>query len=103
MKEKLEYNGTESYVSDKIARNDLSWFPIQRAMCFADNKQEEEENLNAVIDDKFAVFEKKVIGAIKTSALSRHPESMLKTAQPSGLNSRTNSQYINSRATRGKP
>jgi len=101
MKDPLEYNGTESYVYDKYDRNDLSWFPIQRAMCFADNKQEDEENLNAIIDDKFAVFEKKIVGAIKTNALGRNPENLIRT-QNSGANSRNNS-FVNSRITRGKP
>jgi len=40
-KDSTEYNGIESYVSDKIANDDIGWFPIGRAIAI---KDEDEEN-----------------------------------------------------------
>jgi len=71
MKDKFEYNGTESYIYDKIQADDLSWFPIQRAKSLSEGGQEENEDVNAIINDKFVVFEKKVLPVIKAALISR--------------------------------
>jgi len=70
-KDKFEYNGTESYIYDKIEADDLSWFPIQRAKSLSEATQEEKEDVNAVINDKFIVFEKKVLNVIKAALIGR--------------------------------
>ena len=31
-KNSLDYNGTESFLADRISKDDLSWFPLDRAM-----------------------------------------------------------------------
>lgn len=28
-----DYNGTESYIAKKFKKQDISWFPIERALC----------------------------------------------------------------------
>ncbi|KAM3147610.1 hypothetical protein pb186bvf_000417 [Paramecium bursaria] len=32
-KSDTEYTGTESYVADKVNRQDITWFPLNKAMC----------------------------------------------------------------------
>ena len=50
-KEKTEYSGFESYVADKLEFNDITWFPLNKALSlgeksldFEEEFQEEEEN-----------------------------------------------------------
>lgn len=31
-KEEIDYNGTESYVAEKIKNDDISWFPIGKSL-----------------------------------------------------------------------
>ena len=46
LKSETDYNGTESYIKEKIDGKDISWFPIGRAMILSinDSKNVEEEN-----------------------------------------------------------
>ena len=32
MKEETEFNGTESYIMEKIRKSDISWFPIGKSL-----------------------------------------------------------------------
>ena len=59
-KDKLEYNGTESYIFEKLENDDLSWFPILRAMSLAHKTLEEEKDIKTIVDERLAVFEKKI-------------------------------------------
>ena len=43
LKEERDYNGTESYVFEKLNKNDISWFPIGRAMILTLNQTKELE------------------------------------------------------------
>ena len=72
-KNKFEYNGTESYIEEKIIDEDISWFPIQKAICLSKNVKEKkaEEDLAALMTKKFISFEKKIVTALKRSAVSQ--------------------------------
>ena len=98
MKDKFDYNGTESYIYEKFERKDLSWFPIERAMCLKNNTQDDEEDINAAIGEKLSSFEKKIVTAIKTNANNRNNL----VAGGSGHNSRQPSVYPSAAATKGK-
>ena len=62
----LQYNGTETYISEKLENDDLSWFPIQRAMCLSYASQEEEENVKAIVDEKLVKAEKAILDTINS-------------------------------------
>jgi len=64
---KLDYDGTESYVFEKLENEDLSWFPIQRALCLANSAKEEEEDVKALVDEKLNVVEKKILDTIAST------------------------------------
>jgi hypothetical protein len=42
LKDNSEFDGTESYVADKIKKADISWFPIGRSIKI---EEKNEENL----------------------------------------------------------
>eukprot|EP00828_Plagiopyla_frontata_P005103 TRINITY_DN11995_c0_g2_i1.p3 TRINITY_DN11995_c0_g2~~TRINITY_DN11995_c0_g2_i1.p3 ORF type:complete len:204 (-),score=44.84 TRINITY_DN11995_c0_g2_i1:66-677(-) len=42
-KEKTEYTGIESYIDEKLAEFDHSWFPFQRAISLKDSQEDEEK------------------------------------------------------------
>lgn len=61
-KDRLEYNGTESYIYDKLQSDDLSWFPIQRAMSLAyKTLDDDQEEIKTIVDERLANFEKKLL------------------------------------------
>ena len=51
LKDPKDYNGTESYVSGKLKMNDISWFPIGRALSLS-LKTENTENSNPIKEEK---------------------------------------------------
>jgi len=64
-KDKLEYNGTESYIYDKLQSDDLSWFPIQRAMSLAyKTLEDDQEEIKTLVDERLANFEAKLFNFI---------------------------------------
>lgn len=64
-KDKLEYNGTESYIFDKLQKDDLSWFPIQRAMSLNyKTLEDDQEEIKTLIDERLANFETKLFNFI---------------------------------------
>ena len=76
-KDKLEYNGTESYIYDKLQSDDLSWFPIQRALSLSHKTFDDDEDVKTVIDERLANFEKKFLNLLALNLGGR--ESNLKT------------------------
>jgi len=48
-KEKTEFNGYESYVHDKIEKNDISWFPIKRAKAMLDGEDDEKDTTGIIV------------------------------------------------------
>jgi len=60
-KDRFEYNGTESYIIDKIENDDLSWFPIQRAMSLSENAVELKEDFGKGMIEKLTQFESAVL------------------------------------------
>jgi len=63
-KNELHYSGTETYIFEKYSKEDLSWFPIQKAMCLANTSNEEGEDLKTAIEDKLIAFENKIMSSI---------------------------------------
>lgn len=74
-KEKTEYSGFESYVADKLESNDITWFPLNKALSlgekdldFEEELQEDEENSEEpeVIDKEIVarleILEKEIDG-----------------------------------------
>ena len=52
-KDSIDYNGTESYIKDKIDIDDISWFPIGKAESLENLMQDEtHENKSAKILDE---------------------------------------------------
>ena len=87
---KLDYDGTESYVFEKLENEDLSWFPIQRALSLSNSAKEEEEDVKALVDEKLNVVEKKILDTI---AATNNNQSLLQMS-----NLQLNSSKLKSRA-----
>jgi len=67
-KNKLDYTGTESYVYEKIENEDLSWFPIQRAIILnTTQKEEEEQDVKQIIDEKLESVKTKIFETIAST------------------------------------
>merc|ERR1711998_214588 len=45
-KEKSEYNGVEQYVGECMAKNEIDWFPINRATILDTDAGDDEQKLN---------------------------------------------------------
>ena len=45
-KSPTEYTGIESYVAEKIEKEDISWFPINSALCIKKTENEQQGVLN---------------------------------------------------------
>ena len=52
LKDPKDYNGTESYVSGKLKMNDISWFPIGRALSLSLKTENNTENNNPIKEEK---------------------------------------------------
>lgn len=37
-KDDTDYNGTESFIADKLNADDISWFPFNKAICLEKEK-----------------------------------------------------------------
>ena len=59
-KSSLNHNGTESYVYKKFWKDDLSWFPMKRAMGLKKKQEEEEDKVIEMVNKKLEEFERKV-------------------------------------------
>mmetsp|Transcript_35283 Transcript_35283/g.31725 ORF Transcript_35283/g.31725 Transcript_35283/m.31725 type:complete len:232 (+) Transcript_35283:328-1023(+) len=67
-KHRFEYNGTESYIQEKLSNDDLSWFPILRAKSLSQTlKKDDTEEIADIVDEKLATFEKKMLTALQTA------------------------------------
>ena len=42
-KDNTEFNGTESYVYDLIIREDIKWFPVDKALCISEDSFNEQD------------------------------------------------------------
>lgn len=68
-KPKLDYNGTESYIYKKIKSDDLSWFPMNRAMSLSDSGGDDEnDDVKKLIEEKLSQFEGRICAAFGISA-----------------------------------
>lgn len=59
-KNPLDYNGTESYIAEKLEQEDLSWFPMNRAMSLASTEGEDDEDMKKLIDERLSKFESRI-------------------------------------------
>ena len=66
-KNRLDFTGTESYVCDKFENEDLSWFPIQRALSLVSSDKEEEEDVKAMVEEKLSAVQKKILDTIAST------------------------------------
>jgi len=66
-KKKLDFTGTESYVYEKFENEDLSWFPIQRALSLVNSDKEEEEDVKAMVEEKLSAVQKKILDTIAST------------------------------------
>jgi len=82
-KDKFEYNGTESYIYDKIQADDLSWFPIQRAMSLKDNAVEIKEDFGKEMIDKLSVFENQILNGLYNAKKTASTQKVLQHAKSS--------------------
>jgi len=57
----------ESYVDEKFNNEDLSWFPIQRALSLVNSDKEEEEDVKAMVEEKLQAVQKKILDTIATT------------------------------------
>jgi len=39
-KDKNEFNGTESYVYELIEREEIKWFPVDKAICIVEDEDD---------------------------------------------------------------
>jgi len=63
-KDPLEYNGTESYIAEKLENEDLTWFPLNRAMSLDLKDVKEERNVMSIVSEKLHNFELKLNEAL---------------------------------------
>lgn len=47
LKDSTEYNGTESFCSDMLSVQDISWIPLHKALCLKHLEMAEEEDKEA--------------------------------------------------------
>lgn len=50
LKEQTDYNGIESYISELIRQEDISWFPILRAQSLANDEQKQKDKDKKLMD-----------------------------------------------------
>ena len=43
IKDRNEFNGTESYVFEQIERDEIKWFPVDKALCIVENEENQQE------------------------------------------------------------
>jgi len=43
IKDRNEFNGTESYVFELIERDEIKWFPVDKALCIVENEENQQE------------------------------------------------------------
>ncbi len=94
-KKKLDYDGTEYYIFEKIEKEDLSWFPIQRALSLSNTNQEEENDVKEVFEEKIQSVEKKILETIELT--SAQGNKTLASPTKSKLKARRNQRkaYVN--------
>lgn len=56
-KNPLDYNGTESYIAEKLEKEDLTWLPLNRAMGLSGAETKEERNVMTIVSEKLQIFE----------------------------------------------
>lgn len=51
-KVKTEYSGFESYVDEKLENNDITWFPLNRALSHSRRNEENKKEYDEELDEK---------------------------------------------------
>jgi len=64
-KNKFDYNGTEYFINEKIQNDDLTWFPLQKAMSLPNASHEIIEDFGADMVEKLSKFENGVVANLK--------------------------------------
>jgi len=58
-KNKEDFNGTESYIFEKYKKQDISWFPIEQALCLNSEENTKEEDLEERFEQLILVTRRK--------------------------------------------
>lgn len=59
-KDDIDYNGTESYIAEKLINSDISWFPINQAMALESREEQSMEEQQTLILNKISQLEQNV-------------------------------------------